>query len=94
MYARDEDDGRALEARVLVDQLRRLEPVHVRHADVEQHDRELLVHQLLERLAPGMRKHQVLAKIAEHGLIGQQPRRLIIYQQDVDLAARHRDHRS
>ena len=52
VHAGDEDDRRALEARMLVDQRRGLEAVHVRHADVEQHHRELLLHQLA-RAPPG-----------------------------------------
>ena len=45
VHAGDEDDRRLLEARMLVDQGRGLEAVHARHADIEQHDRELVLHQ-------------------------------------------------
>ena len=77
--------GVRLEARMLVDEPRGLEAIHVRHADVEQHHRELLAHQLLERLEARARRHQVLAELAQHRLVREQARRLVVDQQDVDL---------
>ena len=50
VHAGDEDDRRALEARMIVDHRRGLEAVHARHADVEQHQRELVLHQARQRL--------------------------------------------
>ena len=47
VHAGDEDDRRALEARMLVDQARGLEAIHARHADIEQHHREFIGHQPL-----------------------------------------------
>ena len=44
------------------------------------------LHQLLERLDARARAHQVLAEPLEDRLVGQQPRRLVVDQQDVDLA--------
>jgi hypothetical protein len=66
-----------------VDELRRLESIHVRHADIEQHDRELIMHELIERLPAGVRQHQILAELAQDRLIGEQPCGLVIDQQDV-----------
>ena len=79
----DEDDGSFLEARVGMDQLGRLEAVHLRHADIEQHHRELFAQKLVERVGARVREHQILPEIAQDGLIGEQPCRLVIDQQDV-----------
>jgi hypothetical protein len=85
MHAGHEDDRSLLEARVLVDQLRRFEAVHVRHADVEQHEREFTIHQVLERLAPGARAHQIQTQVAQDRAIRHQPLRLVIHEQDADF---------
>ena len=52
MDAGHENDRRLLESRMLVDETRGLEAIHVRHADIEQHHGKLLAHQLVERLEP------------------------------------------
>src|SRR5205807_1451661 len=85
VHAGDADDGSLLEARMLVDQPRRLETVHIRHADIEQHHGEFLAHELVQRLEPRASAYQVLPQLAQHRLVGEQPRRLVIDQQDVDL---------
>ncbi len=51
VHRRDEDDRRLLIARMLPDDLRQLEAVQLRHADVHQHDRDVGLEQKLERLA-------------------------------------------
>ena len=48
--------GVRLEPRVLVDEPRRLETIHVGHADIEEHDGELILHELLERLEARARR--------------------------------------
>jgi hypothetical protein len=93
VHARHKDDRRPLEARVLVDQLRGLEAIHTRHADVEKDHGELAVHQALERLDARRCRHQPVAERAEDRLVGDEPRGLVIHQQDVDrLDAGHRAH--
>ena len=78
---------------MIVDHRRRLESVHARHAHIEQHDREFLLHEPLERFKPGAGRDQVLAQVLENGLVRQQARRLIIDQQDVHLRANLGVHR-
>ena len=85
VHAGDEDDGSLLEARMVVDQPCRLETVHFRHADIEQHHGEFLAHELVQRLEPRVSAYQVLPQLAQHRLVGEQPRRLVIDQQDVDF---------
>ena len=68
---------------MIVDQLRGLEAVHARHLDVEQHHREFLLHERIERLEAGIDRDQVVAQRLEDGAIGQQARRLIVHHQDV-----------
>ena len=47
----DEDDRGLLEARMLADHRGQLEAVELRHADVDQNDGDLVLEQLLQRLA-------------------------------------------
>jgi hypothetical protein len=49
----DEDDRGVLEARMLADHGSELEAVELRHADVHQDDGDLLLEQILQRLAGG-----------------------------------------
>src|SRR5256886_2775174 len=62
----------------------RLETVHFRHADIEQHHGELLAHELVQRLEPRVSAYQVLPQLAQHRLVREQPRGLVIDQQYVD----------
>ncbi len=80
----DEDDRRLLEPRVLADHRRQLVAVELRHAHVHQHDRDLGLEQVLQRLGGRARRDQRVAEIAEDRLVGQQLRRLIVDEQDVD----------
>ena len=52
-----------------------------------EHDRELGLEQMLERLARRSRRHQGRVDAAKDGAIGQQLGRLIIDQQDADVVA-------
>ena len=72
---------------MLADHRRQFEAVEVRHADVDQHDRDLVPQQVLQCLAGGVRLDQILAELGEDHLIAHQLRRLVIDQQDVDLVA-------
>ena len=84
VHAGDEDDRRTLVARMIVNHRGGLEPIHARHADVQQDDREVALHQQLERFESGARGHEVLSEPAEDGFVGQQPRGLIVDQQNID----------
>jgi hypothetical protein len=70
---------------MLVDQGGGFETVHARHADVEQHQREVVLHQARERFDAGAHADQILAELAEDRFVRQQARRLVVDQQDVDL---------
>jgi hypothetical protein len=84
----DEDDRRALEARMLVDHARGLEAVHAGHVDVEQDQRELLLHQPLERVHAGTGLDQAFAQRLQDRAVREQPSRLVVDQQDVDRRGR------
>ena len=83
---RDEDDRRVLEARMLADHGGKLEAVHVRHAHIHQDDGDVGAQELVESLVRGGGLQEVLAEIGENDLIAQELRRLVVDQQDVDLA--------
>jgi hypothetical protein len=68
----------------LTDEGGRLESVHVRHLHVQQHDRELMREEPLQRLAPGVRLDEVLPQALQHRLERHQIGRLVIHQQNVD----------
>ena len=61
----DEDDRGLLEPRMLADHGGQLEAVELRHADVDQHDGDVGLQQMLERLARRRRLDQVLAELAQ-----------------------------
>src|SRR5262245_25733188 len=52
VYSRDKNDGRPLESRMLPDHFGELESVHVRHADIHQHNSNIVFEQDFERI-PG-----------------------------------------
>ena len=87
VHAGHEDDRDGFEARVIVDQLGGLEAVHARHLDVEQHHREFLLHERIERLEAGIDRDQVVPQRLEDGAIRQQARRLVVDHQDVGGSA-------
>ena len=79
---------------------RELEAVEVGHADVDQHHRDVVAQELLERLGGGAGGDQVLAEVLEDRLIAEELARLIVDQQDRDSFVgahgpplRHRCHR-
>ena len=88
--ARDEDDGRLAEPRVLAHHRGQLESVELGHDDVDQDDRELGLEQVLERFAAGSRGHQRRIDAAQNRAVGQQLGRLIVDQQDADVVAQRR----
>ena len=65
------------------------EAVQFRHADVDQDDGDVVLEQELERFAPRGRRDQVLAEFLQDDFIGEQLRRLIVHQKNVDLLLVH-----
>ncbi len=87
VHAGHEDDRRLPEARMVADHLRQLEAVQVRHADVHDDDRELVLQKMLECLARRAGRHEIGANAPEDRLIGQELGRLVVDQQHVGLFA-------
>ena len=73
-----------LKARMLADHLRELEAVELRHTHVHEHDRDVVPAAECQRLARRLRLTRFSSSSAEHGLVGEQLRRLIVDQQDID----------
>ena len=72
---------------------RQLVPVELRHDDVHQDDGDVVAQEVLERLGRRAHLDQGLPQLPEDGLVGQQLRRLVIDQQDVDrIQTRHSGH--
>ena len=92
MDRRDEDHRDLLEARMFADHRGKLEAVELRHADVHQHDGDLVLEELFQRLLAGRGLDQVLAQLAQNHLIGEQLAGLVIDQQNVDLVGGHGAH--
>ncbi len=84
----NQDDRRLPTTRMLPDHRRQLEAVELRHADVDQHHRDVGLEQMLERLARRVRLDEVLAHVAQNRLIAEQLARLIIDHQDVHALIR------
>src|SRR2546423_14964787 len=68
-----------------------LEAVKLRHAHIHQHHGHVVLQQYFKRLFCSVRFDEVLAESAEHNLIAEQLRWLIIYHEDVDLLVRTHD---
>ena len=73
---------------MLADHRRELKAVELRHADVDQDDRDLVLEQNLQRLARRRRLDQILAESAQNHFVGEQLRGLIVDQEDIDLVDR------
>ena len=74
---------------MLADHRRELKAVELRHADVDQHDRDFVLEQKFQRFARRRRLDQILAESAQNHLVGEQLRGLIVDQENVDLVGRH-----
>ena len=83
VHAGHEDDRDGFEARMVVNELGGFETVHARHLHVEQHHREFLLHERIERFEAGVDRDEVVTQRLEDGAVGQQPRRLVIHHQDI-----------
>ena len=90
----DEDDRGLLEARMLADHRRQLKAVELRHADVDQHHRDVHLQEMFQRLAAGGGLDQILPELLEDDLIGEQLRRLVVHQENVDLVVRSHERSS
>jgi hypothetical protein len=80
----NEDDRRFLEAGMSADHLRQLETVQVRHADIDQHDRDFGFQQIGQGFVGRGDGDQVLVQLGEHDLVAEQLSRLIVHKQDID----------
>ena len=76
-----------LEARMIADHRRELEAVELRHDDVDQHDGDVVAQQVIEGFPRRARGNEVLAQLLEDRTIGEQLRRLIVDEKDVDRLA-------
>ena len=85
----DEDDRRPPAARMVADHPGELEAVEIRHADVDQHDRDIGFEQVDERLLRRAGLEQRLAELLQDDLVAQQLGRLVVDQQDVDGIGGH-----
>ena len=70
---------------MLTDHRDELEAIKIRHADVDEHDTDIHLQQRLQRLAAGVRLDEVLAEFVQNDFVGEQFRRLIVDEEDVDL---------
>ena len=70
---------------MLADHAGKFETIQLRHANVDQNDRDLVLEQVLERIPAGGGDHEILAELLENDFIGKQLRRLIVDQQDIYL---------
>jgi hypothetical protein len=84
-----EDDRQLLRTGMAPHQRGRLEAVHGRHLDVEQHDRKGVVEHRAQGLLAGTDADQFLVKFGEHGFERQQVGRLVVDQQDLDSLLIH-----
>jgi len=80
-----EDDRHVACLGVPLDLRRGLEPVHARHDDIEQDDREVVVEQRLQRLLTGSDRHQDLVQRSQDRVQRDQVLHPIINQKDSGL---------
>ena len=93
MNRRDEDHRDLLEARMFADHRGQLETVDLRHAHIHQDERDLILEQAFQSLLAGLRLDEIVTQLTQDDLIGQQLRRLIVDQKNVDLVVRRHMHR-
>jgi hypothetical protein len=70
---------------VPLDLRRGLEPVHARHDDIEQDDREVVLEQRLHRLLPGPDGHQYLVQRSQDRVQRDQVLPPVVNQKDSGL---------
>ena len=70
---------------MLTNHLRQIEAIDIGHADIGQHDRDILLQKMLQRLGCGSGLDQVFAKIAQDDFVAEELRRLIVDHENVYL---------
>jgi hypothetical protein len=70
---------------MLADHRRQLEPVEFGHAHIDQHDRDIVLEQVGQRLLGRAGLDEVLSQVAENSLVAEQLSGLVVDQKDVDL---------
>ena len=78
-----EDDRRVGRPLPPADERGRLQPVHPRHLDVEQDDREVVAQDAAQRLLARPGGDEVLAQLVEDGPVDQKLLRQVVHDQDV-----------
>ena len=68
---------------MLADHGGELEAVKLRHADIEQDDRDFVLEQIFQRLAAGRYGDEVFSELLQDDFVGQKLGRLIVNQEDV-----------
>ena len=71
MDGRNEDDGGFLEARMLADHRGQLEPVQLRHADIDENNRDLGLEQVLQGLSGRGCLDEILSEVTQNHFKGQ-----------------------
>ena len=89
----DEDDRGALEPRVFPDHPGQLEAVEIRHADIDQHDRNFVFQQVLQGLVGRVRLYQRLSQFSKYNFVAEQLCRLVIDKKDIHILCRIRSDR-
>ena len=74
----DEDDSRLAEARVIADDLGKLKTVEIRHDDIDQNDRDLMLEELLQGLVRGAGPDDLFVQLLQDRFDAQQLRGLIV----------------
>ena len=74
---------------MLADHGGEFEPVELRHADVDQDNRDFVLEQEFERFTAGGRDDEVFTELLQDDFIGKQLGRLIVHQKDVYLFMVH-----
>ena len=82
---RNEDDRRFFKARMLPQHGSKLEAIEFRHADVDQNDRDLVLEQELQCFARRRRLDEVLAKLSEDYIVGEQLIGLVVDQEHINF---------
>ena len=83
LVGRDEQDRRVARTLPFANQGGGLEAVHLRHLDVQQDDRKVVVQELAQSFLAGRRLDQILSQILQDRFQGEQIRRTVVDQQDL-----------
>ena len=89
----EKDDRHVASPRALADHRGGLEAVHLRHVDVEQDHRDVVVEEKAQRLPTGIDGDDILSELGQHGLDRHPLRGRVVDDQDVDAVARRREKR-